>query len=82
MLVLFQNRDLLRQIDLSEKVRDLLAPFKEATVVISSEISSSVSLIRPLLHKLLNVCRPTPELEDSPLIHRAKAVLYHDLETR
>lgn len=65
-----------------EQLKSLLEPFKEATITMSTESSSSVSLIRPLLHSLINICKPDPQLNDVPVIHQAKAVMYHDLEKR
>ena len=69
-------------INLLEEICKLLKPFKDVTTVMSTESSSSVSLIRPLLMQLKDHCKPTPELEDLPLIHEAKAAMFHDLETR
>lgn len=49
--------------------------------MLSTENSPTVSLMRPLLHQLLEVTKPVPDV-DSPLIHQAKATMHHDLEKR
>ena len=82
-----QVKDLLKvmsqvDIDVLEKITDLLKPFKDATTIMSSETSSSVSLIRPLTHSLMTKIKPDPANEDPTVIHTAKATLYHDLEMR
>lgn len=69
-------------IDILERLSRILTPFKEATVLMSSQSNCTVSLLRPLLYKLLSVTYPDPQLEDPPLIHEMKAVMYHDLESR
>lgn len=69
-------------IDVLEKIVAILKPFKEVTVIMSSESCSSISLIRPLIHQLLKTVKPLPDDSDEPVIHQAKAYIYHDLEKR
>lgn len=64
-----------------EEIVTLLKPFKEVTVMMSTEQSSTISLIRPILIQLMEVCKPVPNV-DSTIIHTAKAAIYHDMETR
>lgn len=65
-----------------EALTAILKPFKHVTELMSTETSSSISLIRPLLHQLIGLVKPDVTLNDSPTIHRAKAVMFHDLESR
>lgn len=65
-----------------EDVVSLLKPFYDVTNIMSSETSSSVSLIRPLHNQLMQVSKPDPALENPTAIHTAKASIFHDLETR
>ena len=69
-------------LELLEKLQRFLKPFKDAAVVLSSESTCTISLIRPIMHQLLAHSAPECELSDPPIIHQAKAVLYHDLEKR
>lgn len=85
--VFTQNNDMLRQmnavdIDFVEKLCTILKPFKEITLVMSSESSSCISLIRPLLDQLMKLCTSTPEHGDSPCIHEMKHTIFNDLESR
>ena len=64
-----------------EEMCELLKQFKDVTLIMSSEKSSSVSLIRPLLHQLLENTKPLPDV-NIPLVHQTKAAIYHDLEKR
>ena len=64
-----------------EEIVTLLKPFKEVTVMMSTEQSSTISLICPILIQLMEVCKPVPNV-DSTIIHTAKAAIYHDMETR
>lgn len=80
-----QMRDLLRlhckiDIELLEKVVEVLKPFKDVTVFMSGQTVVTASLIKPLLTKLVLISKPTED--DSPPLHQAKATLYHDLEKR
>lgn len=68
-------------IELIEKACAVLKPFLDVTRLMSSENSPTVSLIRPLIHQLMQSTVPTPD-RDPPLIHQMKATIYHDLETR
>lgn len=72
------------QVDLEvlDNCSSILRPFKDVTVLMSSESTTTASLIRPLLHQLVAHSKPTAEAEDPPVIHQARAALYHDLETR
>ena len=72
----------LGDIDILEGLKSLLHPFKEATVSVSIESCSSISLIMPLLVGLLTHCKLDPSLNDQAAIHRTKATIYHDLEDR
>lgn len=86
-LTKLKSKDLLKQVEMSdveilERMKNMLLPFKEVTTIISTESSSSVSLIRPLLHKLLQCCKPDTDLDDPAVVHEARATLYHDLELR
>ena len=84
---LLQHQELLKQIEMAdveilEMLEALLAPFKAVTLTMSTESSSSISLMRPLLHKLMTSCKPDVSLGDLNVIHEAKAAMYHDLKTR
>ena len=85
--VFLQNSDLLRDmraidIELIESLRDLLKPFKDVTVVMSSESSSSISLIRPLIKQLMENC-DNSKVEEMPApLHEMRQTIYNDLETR
>ena len=68
-------------VGIMEQLCQLLKPFKDVTVIMSTETSSSISLIRPLLHQLIENVKPTPDV-DPTIIHQMKAAIYHDLETR
>lgn len=65
-----------------ETLRDLLKPFKEATVVMSTETSSSISLIRPLMKKLLSLCNNHGVGEMPAALHEMRQIMYNDLEAR
>lgn len=67
-------------LDLMERLCQLLKPFKDVTLVISSEKSSSISLVRPLLSQLLSATVPSPN--DLPMMNQVKATIHHDLEKR
>lgn len=77
----------MRQIDLSdndllERLKQLLKPFKDVTVLMSSETSPTISLIRPLLSQLMRSVKPDSALEDPAVVHEAKAFIYFDLDSR
>jgi hypothetical protein len=67
-------------VDVVEQLCALLKPFKMVTVIMSTETSSSISLLRPLLHQLMEHAKP--EVGDIPVIHQTKAAIYHDMEKR
>jgi len=77
--------DLLRlhgkiDIELVEKLVEVLKPFKDATVLMSSQTVVTASLIKPLLSNLMMSSRPAEG--DATNLHQAKAQLFHDLENR
>lgn len=59
----------------------LLKPFKDVTQILTTEKSSSISLLRPLLNQLLEHVKPQVDV-NTPIIHQTKALIHHDLETR
>lgn len=69
-------------LDLLEKCAAILKPFKDVTVIMSSETSTTASLIRPLLHQLLTHVKPNADSNDPRIVHQSKAALYHHLELR
>ena len=66
--------------ELVEAAMNVLKIFKDVTTMMSSQRQSTASLIKPLLHRLMQVARPVEE--DQQPIHQAKATLFHDLEKR
>lgn len=65
---------------LLEKFVEVLAPFKQVTELMSSQTAVTASLVKPLLHMLMETSKP---MEGEPaVLHQAKATLYHDLEKR
>lgn len=80
-------KDLLRtlthiDLDILDRCAVILRPFKDVTVFMSSETSTTASLILPLLQQLTANAKPDVDAGDPPVIHNAKAALYHNLETR
>ena len=76
-------KDLIRDhgrldMDLLESCVEVLKPFKDVTVLMSSEISATAPLIKPLLSQLMGLSKP--ESDDPPSRHQA--TFYHDLEKR
>lgn len=66
-----------------EAVAEILEPFKEATAIMSTETSSSISLIRPLMLELMSSCRQLTIGEDVPAsIREMGETIRNDLETR
>ena len=66
-----------------EAVAEILEPFKEATAIMSTETSSSISLIRPLMLELMTSCRQLTIGEDVPAsIREMGETIRNDLETR
>ena len=66
-----------------EAVAEILKPFKEATTIMSTETSSSISLIRPLMLELMSSCRQLTIGEDVPAsIREMGETIRNDLETR
>ena len=79
------NNELLRdmrEIDptVIESLGAILKPFKTVTVSISTEKSSSISLIRPLLHALMSSCRSGDV--PSPGLHELRETMFNDLDKR
>lgn len=61
----------------------ILKPFKEITRVMSTESSSSISLIRPLHQQMMrNLREPTSEISLRASIHEMREIIRNDLETR
>ena len=84
---MFQMKDLLKlhmkiDMDLLERTCSVLKVFKDTTVFMSSQSAVCVSLLKPLLHKLMLVSKPLSDSSDPTVLHDAKARLYHDLEKR
>ena len=67
-------------LDLLERFAAVLAPFEATTKVMSSQTCVTASLVKPLLANLLE--RSKPQEDDPPVLHQAKATLYHDIEQR
>ena len=66
-----------------EAVAEILEPFKEATAIMSTETSSSISLICPLMLELMSSCRQLTIGEDVPAsIREMGETIRNDLETR
>ena len=70
--------------EILELLCDLLKLFKEVTVVMSTESSSSISLIRPLQKQLMELCDNSkiPPGTFPPAIHDMRQTLFNDLERR
>jgi hypothetical protein len=68
--------------EIVEALCTLLKPYKDVTMVMSTESSSSISLIRPLLKQLMALCDNTAAPEMAPAIHEMRQTLYNDLEAR
>lgn len=68
-------------IEVMELLCGILKPFKDVTNVMSTETSSSISLVRPLLHQLLELSKPG-SASDPGVINNVKAGIHHDLEKR
>lgn len=64
-----------------ELLCSLLKPFKDVTTIMSSESSSSISLMRPLLYRLMELSKPG-SATDPGIINNVKAGIHHDLEKR
>lgn len=84
--VCLQKNDILgdiRDIDTAilDELSNVLKPFKNVTVVMSTELSSSVSLIRPLMRQLMVKCRE-PSSNHIPAIHEVKETIHNNLENR
>ena len=58
----------------------ILKPFNDATEVVSGEKYPTISIITPLIHKLLNVLKATSE--DSTLTKQIKSTIHQDLQCR
>lgn len=63
-----------------EELSKFLKPFKDSTAVMSTEKSSSVSLIRPLMKQLMNHCRQGDA--SIACIHELRETIYNDLDKR
>lgn len=74
----------MRAIDTSilESVCALLKPFNEATIVMSTESSSSVSLVRPLLKQLMASCDNKGADNMPASLRELRQRIYNDLELR
>ena len=57
-----------------------LVIFKDVTTMMSSQRQATASLIKPLLHRLMQIARLVEE--DPQPIHQAKTTLFHDLAKR
>ena len=69
--------------DVLQQLCDLLKPFKDATVIMRTESSASISLIRPLLHQLMAHCRErSTSTGSTPGIHETCEKIRNNLETR
>lgn len=84
--LVLQMNDLIRlhnhiDIEVMEEIIEVVKPFKDTTQIMSTETSSSISLIRPLFHEMLEATKPMPDI-DRNIIHEMKASMFHDLETR
>ena len=66
--------------DLLGRFIEVLKPFKDITTMLSSQTNVTVSLVKPLLRKLMVASKPTAG--EPAALHQAKAALYHDLEAR
>ena len=65
-----QKNDILREWravdpDVIDELIQVLAPFKTVTVLMSTEKSSSISLIRPLIHQLMDRLRASSPPENA-----------------
>lgn len=67
-------------LELLEGCVQVLLPFKEVTIVMSSQREVTASLVKPLLSQLM--VKSKPQEGEPPMLHQAKATLYHDLEKR
>ena len=84
-----QNKTLLqkwREIDpeVIDELVEVLKPFKEITRVMSTESSSSISLIRPLHQQIMkNLRKPTTtESTHRSSLHDMKETIRNDMEKR
>ena len=59
-----------------------LKPSKEVTVVMSTETSSSISLVRPLLKQLMSLCNNSGADEMAASLHELRQTIFNDLDTR
>lgn len=66
--------------DILEAAMTVLKVFKDVTTMMSSQTTATASLVKPLLHQLMQISKPMEG--DERAIHQAKATLYHDLEKR
>ena len=78
-------KDLLRHhgrldLELIENFITVLKPFKDATVLMSSQRLVTASLLKPLLAQLMAVSKPSNG--EQAILHQAKANLFNDLEKR
>lgn len=67
-------------IELIQSFADTLEPFKTVTIMMSSQTTVTISLVKPLLSKLMTLSRPT--VGEIRVLHQTKAILHHDLENR
>lgn len=67
-------------IDLLERFTLVLKPFKDVTVLMSTQVNVSSSLVKPLLNQLMKHAKPKDS--EPPVLHQAKATLFHDLQAR
>lgn len=83
--MLLQQKLLLQHIpnidvDMLEQACNVLRPLKETTIFMSSQTTTTASLVRPLYHSLIAASEPNDN--DVQPIAQAKAALHHDLEKR
>lgn len=74
-----------RDVDLEfiKMLCQILKPFKEATVIMSTESSASISLVRPLLHQLMAHCQAqSASMHSQPALHELCETIKNDLESR
>ncbi len=64
-----------------EEAKDLLKPWKELTVTMSSEKDVTISLVTPSLHKLKNILLQQRD-GDSEITREMKEAMQNDLKTR
>ena len=64
-----------------EAIQNTMRPFKDVTVIMSSEHTSTASLIRSLHITPMNGCRSNTEY-DNTAHHEMRMTMLHDLEKR